>query len=317
MKALILGGTGHLGAAVVHEALARGDDVSVASRRVALPRSLAGLAIDHLRLDIDDRSALRRAIEGHALVVDAAAPYPLFAEAGVVERAVARMRSVIRATADAGAQLAYVSSFVTLPGSRRIAARLIRAAHPYFAVKQAMEDEVLRASAAGLRAVVVNPTACLGPLDDKPSELAIIPLLLERRLLATVDATVNVIDVRDVARGLLAAVERERFGEPIAMSGHNLGADRLAARVCALAGVPPPVARVPLAPTVLGAMWLDASYAVVGRESPHPALSVLLIAISEALEVGDTQRQLGAAPRELDETLRDAIAWARGRARRE
>jgi dihydroflavonol-4-reductase len=308
---LVLGGTGHLGAAVVHEALARGHALSVASRRELLPRSLAGLAINPLRFDIEDRAALRRAVQGHDLVVDAAAPYPLHAEAGVAERAVARMRSVIRAVADAGARLAYVSSFVTLPGPRGLRARTIRAMHPYFAVKQAMEDELLRASAAGLRGVIVNPTACLGPWDGKPRELAIIPLLLERRITATVTATINVIDVRDVAHGLLEAVARERFGVQIPLCGHNLGADQLAARVCTLAKIPAPVLRVPLTPTIIGAMWLDATYATFGRESPHPALSLLLIAASEALEVGEAQRQLGAAPRDLDDTLRDAIAWYR------
>jgi dihydroflavonol-4-reductase len=306
---LVLGGTGHLGAAIVHEALARGHVVSVASRREQLPASLAGLAVEHLRLDIDDRAGLLRAVEGHGLVIDAAAPYPLHAETGVVERAVARMRAVIRAVASVGARFAYVSSFVTLPGHRGIGARAIRALHPYFAVKQAMEDELARASAAGLRAVIVNPTACLGPWDSKPRELAIIPLLLAQRLPATVATTINVVDVRDVAHGLLAAVERECFGQPIALSGHNLPADQLAARVCALAEVPAPGARVPLWPTILGALWVDAAHAVLGRESPYPALSVLLIGVSEALEVGEVQRQLGAAPRPLDETLRDAIAW--------
>lgn len=313
MRVLVLGGTGHLGAAVVHEALARGHAVSVASRRGQPARSLAGLAITRLGFDVDDRAALRRAVAGHDLVVDAAAPYPLHAEPEAEARAVARMRSVIRAIADAGARLAYVSSFVTLPSGNSNRTRTIRALHPYFAVKQAMEAEVLRAS-AGLRAVVVNPTACLGPWDPKPRELAIIPLLMDQRLPATVAATINVIDVRDVAQGLLEAVERERYGVPILLSGHNLGADQLAARVCKLANVPAPPARVPLGPTVIGAMWLDAAYATLGRENPRPALSVLLIAASEALDVGEVQRQLGAAPRDLDDTLRDAIAWYRGQA---
>jgi dihydroflavonol-4-reductase len=311
MQTLVLGGTGHIGAAVVHEALARGHAVSVASRRELLPRSLAGLQVDHLRFDIEDRVALRRAIAGHKLIIDAAAPYPLHAKPGVGERSLARMRSVIRAVADAGARLAYVSSFVTLPGARGLRARTIRTMHPYFEVKQAMEDELLRASAVGLRSVIVNPTACLGPWDGKPRELAIIPLLLEQKLLATVTATVNVIDVRDVAYALLEAVERERFGEPIALCGHNLTTEQLATRVCTLAEVPPPAARVPFVPTLIGATCLDAAASLLGRESPYPALSVMLIGASEPLEVSDVQRELGAAPRELDETLRDAIAWYR------
>jgi dihydroflavonol-4-reductase len=311
VKILVLGGTGHLGAAIVREALARGHAVSLASRREQLPASLDGSTIARLRLDIEDRAALRRAAEGHGLVIDAAAPYPLYPETGAVERAVARMRSVIRAVASVGARFAYVSSFVTLPGQRGIGARTVRGLHPYFAVKQAMEDELLRACAAGLRAVIVNPTACLGPWDSKPRELAIVPLLLAQKLPAMVTATINVVDVREVARALLEAVERERFGQPIALSGHNLPADQLAARICALAEVPPPAARVPLWPTVVGALWLDGVHAVLGRESPYPALSVLLIGACESFEVSEVQRQLGAAPRPLDDTLRDAIAWHR------
>ena len=308
MRVLVLGGTGHLGAAVVHEAIGRGHAVSVATRR-ELPRSLAGLDVEAVRLDIEERGALRRALHGHALIVDAAAPYPLYAEAGVESRAVARMRLLIRAVADAGARLAYVSSFVTMPECAR--ARAVRTLHPYFAVKQAMEDEVLRACAAGLRAVVVNPTACLGPWDGKPRELSVIPLLLEQRLPATVSAPINVIDVRDVARGLLEAVARERYGVPILLSGHNLGADALADRICQLAGVAAPIARMPLAPAVLGAMWMDRVYATFGRDNPHPAIGLLLTAASGSTEVGEVQRQLGAAPRDLDQTLRDAIAWYR------
>ncbi len=310
-RVLVLGGTGHVGAAVVHEALARGFEVAVATRREQLPRSLAGLELEQLRFDIGDREALEAAVVGRTLVVDAAAPYPLHVRSDIVAQAAARTRLVIHATAEAGARLGFVSSYVTLEGARGIASAAIRAAHPFFAVKRAMQDEVMRAAAAGLQAVVVNPTAFLGPWDDKPQELSLIPQLLLGRVAVTVHSQINVIDVRDVAHALLEAVARERFGEAIPLSGHNLRADELATRVCELAEVPVPAARVPLGPALLGAMWLESAYAGLGAESPYPALGTMLIAESEALEVGEVQLELGAAPRELDATLRDSIAWAR------
>jgi hypothetical protein len=116
-----------------------------------------------------------------------------------------------------------------------------------------------------------------------------------------------------VASGLCAALEAERHGEPIPLSGHNLRADALCRRICELASVPPPrwPASARLAAWAL--LWAEAAWAVAGAASPLPALPLLLLCDGYPMEPGPAQRELGLRLRPLDATLADAIAWYRGR----
>jgi dihydroflavonol-4-reductase len=159
--------------------------------------------------------------------------------------------------------------------------------------------------------VVVNPTTCFGPWDLKPRSLCFVPQLLSGEVAALVRHPVNAVDVRDVAIGLVSAVERERFGEPIPLCGHDVALDELAARFCAAGGVRPPLWRLPLASSLAASWWTEALFALTGRPSPWPALGLMLVSESRPMKPSPVQIALGAAPRPLDETLRGAIAWYR------
>ncbi len=318
MRALVLGATGHVGNAVVRELLARGHEVTAVTRRAAAPANLEGLAVRPARGDADRPGQLRAWLPGHDLVVDAAAPYPLhlFQEppATLLERAEKRTRQLLDAVADHNARLAYVSSFVTLPrprtGGDPIAAGLARR-HPYFAVKERIENLVLAAARQGLPAVVVNPTTCFGPWDLKPRNLCLVPQLLAGEVAALVRHILNAVDVRDVAAGLVSAVEKERFAERIPLCGHNLTVDELTARLCAIGGVPPPRLHTPVGLGLAASWWTEAFCALTGRPSPWPTLSLLLVNESYPMTPNPLQTALGAAPRPLGETLRDAVDWYR------
>jgi dihydroflavonol-4-reductase len=176
-----------------------------------------------------------------------------------------------------------------------------------------MESMVRAAAAGGLRAAIVNPTACLGPWDGKAGALALVPQLLAGAVPAAARREVNVIDVRDVAAGLRAALEAGPHGEPIPLCGHNVRADALCRRICELAGVPPPPFPASARLAAWALVWTEAAWAAGGRPSPLPALPALLLCDSYPMEPGPAQRALGLRPRPLDRTLADAIAWHRGR----
>lgn len=303
MRALVLGGSGHVGAALVREALARGCEVRVVSRRGRPTPNLADLPIEHIARDLDDRAALRGLVRGGELVIDAAAPYPLAHDEHALARASTRMRTLVREVGEGGATLAYVGSFTTLPHDHDARSLALRASHPYFALKQALEQIVLDACGHGLRAVLVNPGAFLGPWDGKPAEQALVPMLLRGAVPAIASAEVSVIDVRDVATHVFEALAREDFARPHALPGHDLRSEVLAERICALAGVAPPRLRVPVELALLGALAGELAWGLVGRPSPLPALAMLLLHESRPLACE------GPPLRSLDTTLRDSIAW--------
>jgi dihydroflavonol-4-reductase len=321
--AVVLGATGHIGNAITRDLLNHGYRVTAATRQQH-PEALADLGVEIGRGDADSPGQLAAWVRGHNLVIDAAAPYPLnlFVAAVPAERAPLdyarrRMGNLLDAVSREGATLAYVSSFTTLPRPdsegmlAAIEARARRRVHPYFMVKATMEGMVLEAIHGGLRAAILNPAACLGPWDRRSRELCVVPLLVAGRVPAIVDRVVNVIDVRDVAAAVRAALEQRRFGVPILLAGHDSRTDALAARVCHLAGAPAPRIQVSARLAAGGALWAEAAWAFFGYPSPLPAIGLLLILESYPMQPSVEQRALGALPRPLDETLRDSIAWYR------
>ncbi len=320
VKALVIGAAGHIGNAVVRELIARGYEVTASGRRTAPPVNLSGLAMRYVAGDAEAPGAIDELIEGQEVVVDAAAPYPSLMATGAsaadpVEQARRRARTIIEAVGRHHARLAYVSSFTTLPehsgGIERLQREWIRQSHPYFAVKQEIETAIMTAARAGLSAVIVNPTLCLGPWDLKPREYCFVPRVLSGEAPVTVAHVVNVIDVREVAAGLVAALEAERYGEPIPLTGHNLSVESLYRWLCEIGGVAAPRLVAPITLTAIASYWSEVALGAVGMRPPLPAIAPLLTMMHDSFDTGRVQGELGITPRPLSATLRDAVEWYR------
>jgi dihydroflavonol-4-reductase len=320
-KAIVLGATGHVGQAVVRELIERGHRVTAATRQHA-PAALDGLDVRVARGDADTPGQLDAWIEGHDLVVDAAAPSPLhlfISERGAQRDSLAharrRTQALIDAVARHRAQLAFVSSFTTLPRDGNalpsFESEWRRRVYPYFRVKQLMEDMVLHAAGDGLPAVVVNPSAFLGPWELGADRSSFVRMVVDRELPATMRHVINVIDVRDVAALIHAAVTAHRYGVRIPLAGHNIAVDELARRIARIAGVRPPLLSTETRATVVAAFWVENALALTGREAPDAWRAAPLIADAWPMEHSAEQRQLGVRIRPLDDTLRDAVRWQR------
>lgn len=322
MKVLVLGATGHIGNAIVRELLDQGYQVTATSRRRERPVNLVGLKVNYAPGNSDTPGQLDAWIAGHDVVVDAAAPYPfyLFDTASEVERdplayASQRTRTLLDAVRKHRARLAYVSSFTTLSrrreGFQAWQSQIVRYLHPYFAVKDLIESRVLATARSGVPAVIVNPTMCLGPWDLRERELCFVPRLLCGEALAAVRHVLNVVDVRDVAAGLVSALNAERYGEPILLSGHNISADALFTRICEIGGARPPRFLAPANLSLFTTYWMEVMLALIGRRSPLPSLAVMLACEHDWMNPGTAQRELGITLRPLSETLLDTIEWYR------
>lgn len=321
MNALVLGGAGHIGSAMTRALSQRGWQVTVVGRRPRRPRVLAGLPVTYRRVSDRDPSGVTTWGPGHQLVIDAAAPYPVhvrsMAQAGPARTsALARTRALLGATRRLGAQLVYVSSFVTLPAKRAPLdarrAQLVRRLHPYFALKTQTEALVVDAARRGLPAVIVNPTTCIGPWDGKPRHLCPIPRILRGGPLPRLNKIVNVVDVRDVAALALAAVRDQHYGQPLLVSGHNVSSNMLIRWLCDLAQVPPPAAIPMTVDVALGLTALSTHWrAVRGQSGGWRMLAAMLMSEMRWLPTDPVAASLGLAPRPLSRTLADTITWYR------
>jgi dihydroflavonol-4-reductase len=217
----------------------------------------AGHEVRREWVDVRDRDGLERAFAGCDAVVHPAALYSYDAPAAALEAVnVGGTHNVVEACRAAGVgRLVHTSTAGTCgPVEGRVATEEdappgweLRV--PYKRTKLEAERLVLAAGADRLDALCVNPTTPIGEGDDAPTPTGrMVRGIASGRYRATLrSGGLNLVDVRDVARGHVLALERGRSGERYLLGGTNLALDEVFALVARAAGRRAPVVRLPYA----------------------------------------------------------------------
>jgi len=320
MKALVLGATGHIGNAILRELSGRGYEITAASRRPQPALNLIDLPVKFVAGDHNNPAQLMEWLEDQDVVVDAAAPYPVhLPQAGqsgpMFAAAASRTRQLLDILHRYGKRFVYVSSFTTLKRwsgrMEDLPPRLAMRIHPYFELKRGIERDVLAAVRGGLRAVIVNPTMCLGPWDLHERELCLIPRLMRGEVPGSVRHILNVIDVRDLAMAAVALLEAERYGEPTLISGYNISVQMLCSWVAELGGVRPPPLTMPAGLAAFASYCAEWALNLAGFDRSLSSLAPLLIYEHEWLPPCAALMAFGIQPRPLYQTLLDSVDWYR------
>jgi dihydroflavonol-4-reductase len=183
---------------------------------------------------------------------------------------------------------------------------------PYCRSKFRAERFAFHLARAGAPVVVVNPTLPVGPGDRgrSPPTQMILDCCQGKRS-AYLDAELNLIDARDVAAGMVAAIERGRTGVRYLLGAENWSIRRLFTFVAKLVGAPEPRWRVPY-PIALTAAYLSEFVAAfTGRT---PAATVTGVKRTRPRMRFDSSRslvELGITPRPVSESIGEAVAWFR------
>jgi dihydroflavonol-4-reductase len=174
------------------------------------------------------------------------------------------------------------------------------------------EREAEMAADRGLSVVIVNPSAPVGPWDWKPTPTGrMLVDYLKGRMLAYLDTGLNVVHVRDVARGHLLAAALGRTGERYIL-GHadgNLGLRAIFERLAPYTGVRAPRVRLPhRAALALGA-GSEFVARLTGKEPLVARTAVRMAAKRMFFDPSKAVRELGLPQTPVDEALRDAVDW--------
>jgi len=181
----------------------------------------------------------------------------------------------------------------------------------YDRTKAAGEKEVRRGIEKGLDAVIVNPTAVIGPWDYQPSFLGdVLISLAQHKLPALIEGGFDWVDVRDVVQGAITAEKLGRRGEKYLLSGHW-------ATVCDLATLSSEITGV-RAPSLVCPIWLARTTAplvtlynqVMHRRQLYTAASIrALSTCNKVISHEKARQELDYHPRPLQETLADTYIW--------
>lgn len=326
---VVTGATGLVGNALLRRLAAIREDgvtgplagpVRTIVRRGSNASSIAGLGVEVVEGDTRDLDSLVAAFRGADVVFHLAGFISIGRDTLESLRAVnvAGTKNVLEACRVAGIRrLVYASSihaFVEPPmGTCTTESTPIdpeRARGAYAKTKAEATQLVLAAARQGLDVVIVFPSGILGPYDFRPSPTgAMVLAAVRRKLGAYVDGAYNFVDVRDVADGLVAALERGRPGEGYILAGDEITVYDLLHTIEEVSGSPAPRLHLNFN-LVRGVSFLIPAYYWATRQTPlFTKYSLDVISSNCAMSSAKARAELGYRPRPLRETLDDTVRW--------
>ena len=177
--------------------------------------------------------------------------------------------------------------------------------------KAASEKLVINSVKKGLNAIVLNPTAVIGPFDYQDSYLgqALIKIY-DNKLPMLVPGGYDWVDVRDIVNASIAAIEKGGVGERYLLSGHYVSLKDLSLLIGQIGKRKTPKLLAPLFLAKIGLPFIKL-YSIIMNE--HPLYT------SESLEILKNsnkfisslkaEKELGYYARPIIETLNDTFEW--------
>ena len=322
MKVFVTGATGFVGSHVAHAYAAAGAELRLLTRGTS---QLAGIAdlrgAELVRGDLAAPEGLRGALAGCEALVHVAADYRLWVRdpKAMYVVNVEGTRALLRMAREVGVRrVVYTSSVATM--GFRTDGTIVDEASPvsvaemighYKRSKFVAEGVAMEAARAGQHVMILNPTTPIGAGDVKPTPTGrIVVDFLNRRFPAYVDTGLNLVDVAEVARMHVVALERGTPGERYILGGENLTLKQILDRMSAITGLPSPTMKVPHA-VAMGFAFFDewVTGRIRGRE---PRATVEAVRMGRKMMFASSakaERELGFQVLPVYRAMRAAIDW--------
>ena len=320
--AFVTGATGFIGAHVALLLLEGGWNVRALKREGSYAPLLARTAVEWRLGDLKYPASLIRAMDGCDAVFHIAADYRLWARhpQEIYDNNIGGTVNVMNAALQLGVQkVVYTSSVGALglnadgtPADEYTPVTLEDMVGHYKRSKFLAEREVEKFVEHGLPVVLVHPSTPVGPGDHKPTPTGkIIVDYLNRKMPAFVDTGLNLVDVRDVARGHLLAMEKGRIGGKYILGNRNLTLADIFGILEELSTIPAPKIRLPHTPIIWMAHvnhWLSS---LTGMEPLIPLEGVKMARKFMFFDSSRAIRELGLPQTDVKTALADAVDWFR------
>ena len=328
MKCFVTGGSGFIGANLIHELVARGHHVRALLRPGSDVRGLAVATYESVEGDLGDRAALAGGLRGCDWCFHVAASYHLWLPdyAPMYAANVAGTRNVIEVAGEAGCSRIVYTSTVGCIGLPKVVDGVLtptdesapvfesQMSNHYKLSKWKAEVVARELAGKGLPVVIVNPSAPIGPRDVKPTPTGkVIVDFLNREMPAYLDTGLNWAHVRDVAVGHILAAEKGRLGERYILGnaeGNWTMKDAFAV-LAEITGLPAPRFQVPYA-VALAAAYVDETISRFTGKSPKaPVGGVRMAKYKMFFNPAKAIRELGLPQTPSKQALADAVEWFR------
>ncbi|MCH6579795.1 MAG: NAD-dependent epimerase/dehydratase family protein [Nitrospinae bacterium] len=321
MKTLVTGTTGFLGAALLRELIADGRDVRVLVRPDADRSNIEGLDAEVVTGDLRDRDSLAAALQGCEVLYHAAAYYSLWSrdKRTMYDINVQGTRNILEAAMTGNVRKVVYTSTVGCiglwpdgrPADEQTPLDPAILCNDYKLSKYQAEQAALEFAGRGLPVVVVNPSAPVGPRDIKPTPTGKLILdFINGKMPAYLDTGLNLIDVRDCARGHLLAEQKGTVGERYILGNRNLSLHEILLALEKITGIPAPRIKMPYW-VAYAAGWICETVSdVITHQPPAVPLGGVKMAKHKMyFDPSKAVRELGLPQNSVVGALEDAVQW--------
>jgi dihydroflavonol-4-reductase len=321
VRVFITGATGFVGGHVARAYASEGASLRLLTRQTSRLDSLAGIDADTVVGDLREPEKLRSAIAGCDALVHVAADYRLWVRdpAQMYAANVDGTRELLKIAREVGVQRVVYTSSVATMGFKSdgtivnedTPVSLAAMIGAYKRSKFLGEQEAIRAAQAGQHVMILNPTTPIGPGDAKPTPTGrIIVDFLNKKFPAYVDTGLNLVDVTEVARIHVVALEQGRPGERYILGGENLTLKQILDRMSSITGLPSPTMKVPHA-VAMAFAFFDENFTgrLRGKEPRATVEAVRMGKKTMFASSAKAERDLGFKVLPVYQALRSAIDW--------
>lgn len=179
----------------------------------------------------------------------------------------------------------------------------------YTRSKSLAEHHAAKAAASGFPVVIGTPTMPIGAADHHLTPpTAMLWYFLQKKVQPHLDFLVNLVDVRDVATGLVLAMERGRIGQRYILGGDCVPLGRILRMMSAMSGRRQFPVVVPGRVAEMSATVLEYISDHVTRRPPNGTAEGVRIALAASdLSIGKARNELGYSPRPIEPVLHETI----------
>ena len=320
MKLFITGATGFVGAHVARLAAQQGAGLRLLSRSNSNRGNLPANA-DVITGDLREPSTFASALRGCDALIHVAADYRLWVPdpTEMYKANVEGTRELLRLAREAGIpRVVYTSSVATM--GFKYDGTIVDENTPvseadmighYKRSKWLAEQVAIESARSGQHVILLNPTTPIGALDTKPTPTGrIVVDFLNKNFPAYVDTGLNLVDVEEIARMHLVALNRGIPGERYILGGENLTLKQILDRLAAITGLPSPTMKVPHAVAMAFAFFDET---ITGKlRGKEPRATVEAVRMGRKMMFASSakaERDLGLRVMSVDTALRAACEW--------
>jgi dihydroflavonol-4-reductase len=305
---------------------ARGAELRLLVRKTSSVKNLEGLAAESVVGDLLEPESLRSGIRGCEAVMHVAADYRLWVRdpQTMYRSNVDGTRELLRIAREEGVRRTVYTSSVATMGFKtdgtivdeNTPVSLADMVGHYKRSKFLAEQEAIQAARAGQEVMILNPTTPIGAGDVKPTPTGrIVVDFLNRKFPAYVDTGLNLVDVREVARTHVAALQEGvgRSGERYILGGENLTLKQILDKMSAITGLPSPTMRVPHSVAMIFAFFDETITGKIRGKEPRATVEAVRMGKKKMFaSSARAVQELGFRVIPVYSALRSAIDWFRG-----